>query len=127
MGMVVASKRAKNEIHFKRFQENQQKYANMIIFEMSPLRTKILHDLRDSLRNVAKITFGKKSVMKKVLNAYKDEFKNALTANTFIVFTDADSKSIIGEAMKFNREKTEKIIPSGVLKVQNATAPTVIK
>lgn len=125
--MATLTRRAKNEKQLTAVKEITGTYKNIFVFEMCPVRTRTLHDMREVLRDTSKIVFGKKSVLKKGLSSHKEEFLNSLTANTFLVFTNEQSTEIIEKLKNFNVEKTECLVPSGLLKINNVAAPTVIK
>lgn len=125
--MVVVSKRHRNDVHFTSVKDSLDKYNNVILLEMNPVRTKVLHKLRESMRNTAKIIFGKKTIIKKVFKNINENFLKLITANTFLVFTNDDWKRTIETIVEHNTEETQKIIRKGVLMTGNQPAPTVIK
>lgn len=127
MPKMLVSKRDKNEKHFTQIKESVSRYKSMIIFDMLPVRTKLLHTLRETMRDGSKIVFGKKTIIKKALKDHSKEFLDSLTKNTFIIFTNQQTDSIIKTVIGFNKEKKPKSLTKGILKANNQPVPTVLK
>lgn len=124
---AVVSKREKNEVHYTKVKECLSKYNQIVLFEMNPVRTKVLHRMREMTRDATKIIFGKKSIIKKALEGADENFLKCMTANTFLMFTNEESSRMIDVVMKHNVAASEKLIPKGILRINNVAAPTVIK
>ncbi|ELQ76027.1 60S acidic ribosomal protein P0 [Trachipleistophora hominis] len=125
--MVAVSKKEKNAVHYTKIKECLGKYNQIILFEMNPVRTNVLHKMREVTRDTTKIIFGKKLIIRKALKDVDDDFLKCMTANTFLVFTNEDTSKIVDVILKYNVASSEKLIPKGILKINNVAAPTVIK
>lgn len=127
MPKTLISKRDRNEKHFTQIKDSVSKYKSMIVFDLAPVRTKLLHTLRETVRDNSKIVFGKKTIIKKVLKDHNKDFLNCLTKNTFVIFTNQQSDIIIKTIIGFNQPRKPKFLSKGLLKINNQPAPTIFK
>ncbi|KRH95267.1 60S acidic ribosomal protein P0 [Pseudoloma neurophilia] len=127
MPKSLVSKREKNEKQLLTIRETQSSYKSMIICDMEPVRTKLLHLLREKFREHSKIIFGKKTLLKKAFEKHDKQFTAALTANTFVIFTNFDTNSILETLTSYNKEKSVKIIKAGILQINNKPINTTLR
>lgn len=63
-----------------------KKYKSIFLLSYENIKTKEIHKWREELRNKGYLYFGKKSLVKKVIN--NSDFNNYLKGYTFLLFSD---------------------------------------
>ncbi|KAG0440271.1 60S acidic ribosomal protein P0 [Dictyocoela muelleri] len=70
----------------EKLKEMIKKYKKLYLFSYTKLKSKEIHDWRDSIRGKGYLYFGKKSLVRKVID--NKEFTGLMKGHTFLLFMD---------------------------------------